>query len=174
MSNEKKIVHEQDPRDINATLCGIRMVSIPSGEEALWGNLHTTCKKCVTTHKKVKDQLEKIAADREAVNAKKRGPRKEPLTTIPSAITIAIGSHSVTYLLFKTTAPQRYDGFGTMTVYDNGTGTRYVLIDAKHLEWQKGRNGSGLHVTDPCDSISQRDLENRFSEVIRKGFGVES
>jgi hypothetical protein len=50
-----------------------------------------------------------------------------------------------------TTAPEVYDGFGTRTLdpdagtTDSGRTLRRVAIEDRHLEWQDGRYGSGLH-----------------------------
>lgn len=48
-----------------------------------------------------------------------------------------------------TTAPVDYDGFGTrdrgVAGYDGDKPVRLVEIDPRHLEWQTGRYGSGLH-----------------------------
>lgn len=67
--------------------------------------------------------------------------------------TIAIGSRSETFVLIQTNAPKAYDCGGAIELYDGTHGTvveRYVLIPEDQLDWQRGRNGSGLHsvVTD--------------------------
>jgi len=58
----------------------------------------------------------------------------------------------IVYVESYTTAPEDYDGFGTRTVETIGKGVRgkaWRLIEtpAEHINWQKGRNGSGLHPT---------------------------
>lgn len=54
-------------------------------------------------------------------------------TTTPTAITIRIGSVTKGYLLFTTTAPSRYDGFGTLTLYGEDGETRWVLVESEHV-----------------------------------------
>lgn len=56
-----------------------------------------------------------------------------------------------TRVLRYTTAPEVYDGFGSNTVQTDagedhrGMPVRLVSIEAKHLDWQETRYGSGLH-----------------------------
>lgn len=50
-----------------------------------------------------------------------------------------------TYEVFTTTAPESYDGFGTLSCLVNGDGTRTVAIRHEHRAWQLMRYRSGLH-----------------------------
>src|SRR5262245_60614465 len=85
-------------------------------------------------------------------------------------IPIQIGSISTHYHLYRTTAPQAYDGFGTISVDTSrlakGHGEdveRYVLIDAEHLTWQVGRYASGLHAAAAVQDASlERMCINRL------------
>ncbi len=86
-------------------------------------------------------------------------------------IKVAIGSFEREYVLVETTAPRRYDGLGTLEVYDSGESgelNRFVLVDIKHLEWQQGRYGSGLYtykeVDDDLSLWVQGKLYDRISE----------
>ncbi len=103
-----------------------------------------------------------------------------PQNTNATKLHAAIGEIRYSYLLYMTTAPVRYDGFGTLTIYDcGGVGTgsvkRYVLIDEKHLDWQTGRYASGLYCAEPCDAIDANDLAQRLWRAIQdKFFGDES
>jgi len=64
-------------------------------------------------------------------------------------VTVQIGENRAVYVLVKTSAPKEYDAFGTLEVksyMDNEKEPhRYVLIAVDHLEWHKGRYGSGLY-----------------------------
>lgn len=65
-----------------------------------------------------------------------------------------------------TTAEKDYDGFGTETIEETGyhdrnrRPVRKVQIRAEHLDWQEGRNGSGLRQT--C-------TEEQFNEFVEMG-----
>jgi hypothetical protein len=56
-----------------------------------------------------------------------------------------------------TTAPDVYDGFGTVTVVvgagetSKGTLVRAVLVLKQHWDWQTGRYASGLHMAASSD-----------------------
>jgi hypothetical protein len=103
-----------------------------------------------------------------------------PQTTNATKLHLAIGEIRYDFLLYMTTAPARYDGFGTMTIYDcGGLGTgkveRFVVINEKHLDWQIGRYASGLYCSEPCNLIDANDLAQRFWNAITEKFmGDES
>ena len=81
-------------------------------------------------------------------------------------ITVTIGSFTQTYIICWTTAPAGYDGFGTITVYDDESSpnNRLVLIATEHFEWQTGRYRSGMYsVTEP-DSCEVHEAERRAIE----------
>lgn len=66
---------------------------------------------------------------------------------------------------YYTTAPEAYDGFGTKTITpdcgknSNGKTWRMIQIEDRNLNWQDGRNGSGMHPTiSPDDFIKYRSL----------------
>lgn len=91
----------------------------------------------------------------------------------PTQISLTIGTFSRTFQLFSTRAPESYDGFGTMTVYaSDESDLRYVLIDTERIEWQRGRNGSGLYPTEPCALLTASDLQNRMWEALQNGLKV--
>ena len=54
---------------------------------------------------------------------------------------------------YYTTAPEAYDGFGTKTITpdcgknSNGKIWRMIQVEDRNLNWQDGRNGSGMHPT---------------------------
>lgn len=60
---------------------------------------------------------------------------------------------------FYTTAPEAYDGFGTKTINpdcgknSNGKTWRLIQIEDRNLNWQDGRNGSGMHPTISVDDF---------------------
>lgn len=77
-------------------------------------------------------------------------------------IAVTIGGWGRCYVLARTDAPKRYDGFGTLELYTThdtkthiGRGEipleRSVLVDVEHQEWQEGRYRSGLHSYDLVD-----------------------
>jgi len=75
------------------------------------------------------------------------------------------------FIIRQTSAPQSYDGFGTISLVDCGDPDdkanyiRLVAIRPDHLEWQEGRYGSGMHnVTEPI--IDARGLrETIFNKL---------
>ena len=82
---------------------------------------------------------------------------------------VQIGTWKATYILAETNAPVRYDGFGTLTIYqgprDGGT-IRYVLVQEDHLDWQEGRYRSGLHTFEVPETdlsgYAQKELHDRL------------
>jgi DNA polymerase III sliding clamp (beta) subunit (PCNA family) len=60
---------------------------------------------------------------------------------------------------YYTTAPEAYDGFGTKTITpdcgknSNGKTWRMIQIEDRNLNWQDGRNGSGMHPTISVDDF---------------------
>jgi hypothetical protein len=80
-------------------------------------------------------------------------------------IAVTIGGWGRCYVLVRTDAPPRYDGFGTLELYttDDGIGEtpppgrvptpleRSVLVDVEHQEWQEGRYRSGLYSYEVVD-----------------------
>jgi hypothetical protein len=99
------------------------------------------------------------------------------------ATTVKIGTTEITYELWRTSAPPEYDGFGTMTLYDSGeengeraypgarpVRVRYVLIDVRHSEWQRGRYASGMYAAvESDDGPSAKDVEARVWNWLLKG-----
>jgi hypothetical protein len=59
------------------------------------------------------------------------------------------------YLAFSTRAPRNFDGFDTVTIYEDYLveGARLVLVHRDHREWQLRRYSSGLHGCDPVDIL---------------------
>ena len=71
-----------------------------------------------------------------------------------TTITITIGPRTETFVLVQTDAPPAYDHGGAIELYDGSftspdTGhqiiDRYILVPASALDWQRGRNFSGMH-----------------------------
>lgn len=77
-----------------------------------------------------------------------------------TTINVKIGNREETFVLIQTNAPRAYDCGAAIELYD-GTHQvdgrerieRYVLIPEKQLEWQRHRNGSGLHTCNTEDVI---------------------
>ena len=72
------------------------------------------------------------------------------------------------YVERYTTAPEAYDGFGTKTIEivgyyrnDPTRPVRKISVNPDHLDWQSGRNGSGLHPT---------WTEEQFQELVKYGY----
>jgi hypothetical protein len=71
-------------------------------------------------------------------------------------IDVHIGPRRETFVLVQTNAPLSYDHGAAIELYDgtlNGKIERYVLVPEPALEWQRLRNGSGLHTCDTEDVI---------------------
>ena len=62
---------------------------------------------------------------------------------------LQIGDFQCNYLPYETNAPKAYDGFGTISLYDDLPKLRLVLIDERHKDWQVGRYLSGMHYANP-------------------------
>ncbi len=82
---------------------------------------------------------------------------------------VQIGTWKATYILVETDAPVRYDGFGTLTIYEgarDGKTIRYVLVQEDHASWQEGRYRSGLHSWEvPSEDLTgyaQKALHDRM------------
>lgn len=70
-------------------------------------------------------------------------------------IDLQIASFKTVLHIHETTAPEAYDGFGTFTIAESrahkgeSRTTRLVAIRQEHVEWQRGRYGSGFHASQP-------------------------
>lgn len=93
------------------------------------------------------------------------------------SIGITIGTLTRTYVLAKTNAPARYDAGSVIELHDasytppgkDRVIERYILVESRDLEWQRGRNFSGIYtlITDPEELIIDsrdvaRELWKRF------------
>lgn len=78
-----------------------------------------------------------------------------------SEISIRIGQFERVYRLYRTRAPQSYDGFGTLTVFEYD-GSRVVLISMDALDWQLGRYASGMMSGQPCNDLDPTRLQEFF------------
>lgn len=84
-------------------------------------------------------------------------------------VTVQIGPLTESYELVRTTAPPVADGGGVVEIYDDGQGTRYVLVPESQLAWQEGRNHSGLWSFQVTDAIDQRSLSQQlWKRLVRK------
>lgn len=90
--------------------------------------------------------------------------------TPETKLKVQIGTWEATYILAETDAPVRYDGFGTLTIYEgtrDGKPIRYVLIQEDHLDWQEARYRSGLHSFEVPDAdltgYAQKALHDRMT-----------
>ena len=79
-------------------------------------------------------------------------------------IIVQIGDARKDYVVALTSAPKAYDGFGTLELMQDcfEKGQRLILIAEPTLEWQKGRNGSGMYATitesDDLDELLEREI----------------
>lgn len=63
-------------------------------------------------------------------------------------VEVRIGTRCEQFVLAQTSAPQAYDHGDAIRICDasyEGVVERYVLVPADAMEWQRGRNRSGLH-----------------------------
>lgn len=77
---------------------------------------------------------------------------------------LVIGNVEKTYKAFETTAPESYDGFGTLSLLGDER-LRIVLIEERHLDWQLGKYGSGLFQTEASD-LSEKYFEELIYQRI--------
>jgi hypothetical protein len=101
---------------------------------------------------------------------------KLPAPATPqTSVTLTFGRDNdatvISYALGVTNAPGRYDGFGTLTLYDSGVDDgkdrcRYVLIKTEHEAWHRGRYASGLYSYAPSDALDTREVERRLLEAL--------
>jgi hypothetical protein len=59
-------------------------------------------------------------------------------------ITVTINDNTVEYHCYETSAPEDYDGFGTIHLCNIDASCRYVLIRGEYLDWQVMRYESGM------------------------------
>ncbi len=80
---------------------------------------------------------------------------------------VHIGQFKRSYVLAETDAPKRYDGFGTLELYEGG-GKRTILVDIEHEEWQEGRYQSGLFTYETYDGDLRKWVEGRlYSRLVK-------
>ena len=95
-------------------------------------------------------------------------------------IAVTIGGWGRCYVLARTDAPKRYDGFGTLELYttepDPGKSSsvdnfleRSVLVDVEHQEWQEGRYRSGLHSYELVDEDLTQWVQEKLYEKLTGG-----
>ena len=88
-----------------------------------------------------------------------------------NTIKVQIGTFERTYTVLNTDSPIAYDGFGTLEIYSatiDGKPHRYVLVDVEHLEWQKGRYGSGLHsAEDIAEDLSEYVVDKLYKRLVK-------
>jgi hypothetical protein len=63
---------------------------------------------------------------------------------------LKLGSFEQSYRVYETSAPIRYDGFGTISMHF-GVTPRWVLIRHEHEKWQVARYASGLFTPSQVD-----------------------
>lgn len=83
---------------------------------------------------------------------------------------LKLGSAVKTYCLYETTAPARYDGFGTIELASSefgGKWTRLILIETTDHAWQCGRYSSGLFGATPSDLLSEADIADALYQRIK-------
>jgi hypothetical protein len=73
-------------------------------------------------------------------------------------IAVTINDERVNYTAHMTSAPDAYDGFGTISLCDwsqDGRTWRLVLIRDQHRRWQEGRYNSGMfYLSEPPQDAS--------------------
>ncbi len=74
---------------------------------------------------------------------------------------IQIGDIEREYVVVRTTAPDSYDGFGTITVYRTRD-RRFVIVDTRHLDWQLNRYGSGNHMGEVESKIADNFIAEKL------------
>ena len=92
----------------------------------------------------------------------------ESAAATATEVTIAVGEARRTYRLFETTAPDAYDGFGTVTYY-RGDGSRFVLVDVRHAEWQAQRYASGMQAVLPSDLFPADGIAETLWALLMQG-----
>lgn len=63
-------------------------------------------------------------------------------------VNVQIGKRSEVFVLAETNAPRAYDYGYCIELYDatvSGRTSRYILLPEVSVEYQRGRNASGLH-----------------------------
>jgi hypothetical protein len=90
----------------------------------------------------------------------------------PSRITVGFHNDTRTYDLYRTTAPENYDGFGTVTLTHVDDDERIVLIEVPHVEWQTIRYRSGLFRVEPEDAFDPHDVGGRLRHAMLDGLGM--
>ncbi len=93
-------------------------------------------------------------------------------------VTVKIGKFERTYILVRTNAPLKYDGFGTLELYttEGAKGVdleRTVLVDVEHREWQEGRYRSGLHSYELVDEDLSAWVTERLYKRLTGDLKVE-
>ena len=81
-------------------------------------------------------------------------------------IKVAIGDWHEEFALVHTTAPDVYDGSGTLTIYREPK-SRYVLIPVEQLEWHLCRYASGLYGGVESNEVDERECRDRLVEWLR-------
>lgn len=74
------------------------------------------------------------------------------MMTTTKTFDIQLGQFKASYRGYQTTAPEDYDGFGTITLHRNSPELRWVLVRVEHENWQIPRYRSGLYSVIPFDS----------------------
>lgn len=70
-----------------------------------------------------------------------------------TTFTIQLGDFKCQYRAYETTAPQDYDGFGTISIHNVPDGhLRWVLIRTEHETWQVLRYRSGMYSAKRMDN----------------------
>jgi hypothetical protein len=89
---------------------------------------------------------------------------------------IQLGDWRTPYMAYETTAPEDYDGFGTLSLHKNVTpgDPRWVLIRTEHESWQTLRYRSGMYSVTPVDldEIKAWATERLHARLLQAGDGV--
>jgi hypothetical protein len=83
-------------------------------------------------------------------------------------IKVKIGEHEIEYALAFTNAPRAYDHGEVIELHGeetDGKWARFILIPTRTVEWQKGRNGSGLYCLH-----TEKDENSELDENMRRWF----
>ena len=92
---------------------------------------------------------------------------------------IQIGTFEREYVLWETSAPPTFDGFGAFTVRESGvqamkTYSRVVLVPVESMAWQEARYCSGLHapVVREMDDLVKGYITEQLIKRLTTGGGA--
>lgn len=91
---------------------------------------------------------------------------------VPTALSLTVGPHTRSYVLHWTNAPASYDFGSVLTLYVGDDEIRYVLIPVETVEYQLGRNSSGLYQTVASDAIPLGSVCDKLYAALVRGLAA--